>query len=37
MVRWLQQQGLQAQSFATQYGDDAVEADAAAATEPAAT
>jgi putative mRNA 3-end processing factor len=36
MVRWLQQQGLQAQSFVTQYGDDTVEADAAAATEPAA-
>ena len=28
MVRWLQQQGLQAQSFATAYGDDAIEADA---------
>jgi putative mRNA 3-end processing factor len=26
MVRWLQQQGLQAGSFATQYGDDAAEA-----------
>ena len=32
MVRWLQQQGLQAQSFATAYGDDAIEADAADAT-----
>ena len=32
MVRWLQQQGLQAQSFATAYGDDAIEADAAAPT-----
>jgi putative mRNA 3-end processing factor len=31
MVRWLQQLGLQAQSFATAYGDDSVEADAAAA------
>ena len=31
MVRWLQQQGLQAQSFATAYGDDAIEA---AATQP---
>ena len=29
MVRWLQQQGLQAQSFATAYGDDTLEADAA--------
>jgi putative mRNA 3-end processing factor len=26
MVRWLQQQGLQAGSFATKYGDDAAEA-----------
>jgi putative mRNA 3-end processing factor len=26
MVRWLQQQGLQAGSFQTQYGDDAAEA-----------
>jgi putative mRNA 3-end processing factor len=32
MVRWLQQHGLQAQSFTTSYGDDTVEADAAAAT-----
>jgi len=31
MVRWLQQQGLQAGSFATAYGDDALEADTAAA------
>ncbi len=31
MVRWLTQQGLQAQAFATEYGDDAVEADAGAA------
>lgn len=29
MVRWLQQRGLQAGSFATEYGDDAVEAGAA--------
>ena len=39
MVRWLMQQGLQAQAFATEYGDDAVEADAGAAPaaeEPAA-
>ena len=35
MVRWLQQQGLQAGSFVTQFGDDAVESDAAAA--PSAT
>ena len=34
MVRWLQQQGLQAQSFATAYGDDAIEADAADAAAP---
>lgn len=32
MVHWLQQQGLQAQSFTTVYGDDTVEADAADAT-----
>jgi putative mRNA 3-end processing factor len=32
MVRWLSQQGLQAQAFTTVYGDDAIEADAAAAT-----
>jgi putative mRNA 3-end processing factor len=32
MVRWLQQHGLQAQSFTTSYSDDTVEADAAAAT-----
>jgi putative mRNA 3-end processing factor len=32
MVRWLQQQGLQAESFRTEFGDDALaEADAAAA------
>ncbi|MCW5658363.1 MAG: ligase-associated DNA damage response exonuclease [Burkholderiaceae bacterium] len=31
MVRWLQQQGLQAEAFATEYGDDAIEADAGAA------
>ncbi|HEY6514428.1 MAG TPA: ligase-associated DNA damage response exonuclease [Burkholderiaceae bacterium] len=37
MVRWLQQQGLRAQSFATVYGDDAVEADAADAAQPTAT
>jgi putative mRNA 3-end processing factor len=30
MVRWLQQQGLRAESFATEYGDERVEADAAA-------
>jgi putative mRNA 3-end processing factor len=34
MVRWLQQRGLQAQSFATEYGDDALDADTAL--EPAA-
>ncbi|HYF20961.1 MAG TPA: ligase-associated DNA damage response exonuclease [Ramlibacter sp.] len=34
MVRYLQEQGLQAEGFDTEYGDDAVEADAAA--EPAA-
>ena len=33
MVRWLQQQGLQAGSFRTQYGDDAEEAAAEAAPE----
>jgi putative mRNA 3-end processing factor len=32
MVRWLQQQGLQAGSFATAYGDDTLEADATGAT-----
>ncbi|MFI4930717.1 MAG: ligase-associated DNA damage response exonuclease [Burkholderiales bacterium] len=32
MVRWLQQQGLQAESFATAFGDDAIEADVADAT-----
>jgi putative mRNA 3-end processing factor len=38
MVRWLTAMGLQAQSFATAYGDDALEADtAAAATGPTAT
>jgi putative mRNA 3-end processing factor len=31
MVRWLQQQGLQAGSFRTEYGDDAAEADTPAA------
>ena len=31
MVRWLQQQGLQAASFATAYGDDALECDGATA------
>jgi putative mRNA 3-end processing factor len=35
MVRWLQQRGLQAHSFATAYGDDTVEADAAAASDGA--
>lgn len=29
MVRWLREQGLEAGAFATQYGDDTVEADAA--------
>ena len=33
MVRYLQEQGLQAEAFETEYGDDAIEADAAA--EPA--
>jgi putative mRNA 3-end processing factor len=32
MVRWLSQHGLHAQAFTTVYGDDAIEADAAAAT-----
>ena len=39
MVRWLLQQGLQAEAFVTEYGDDAIEADAIAtvsAEEPAA-
>jgi len=31
MVRWLSQQGLRAESFATAYGDDTLEADAAVA------
>jgi putative mRNA 3-end processing factor len=31
LVRWLREQGLQAGAFATQYGDDAVEADAVGA------
>jgi putative mRNA 3-end processing factor len=31
MVRWLQQHGLQAQAFVTEFGDDAIEADASAA------
>jgi putative mRNA 3-end processing factor len=31
MVRWLQQHGLQAQAFVTEYGDDTIEADASAA------
>jgi putative mRNA 3-end processing factor len=31
MVRYLQEQGLQAESFQTEYGDDVVEADTAAA------
>jgi putative mRNA 3-end processing factor len=35
MVRWLQQQGLQAGSFRTEYGDDALDEPAAAA-EPVA-
>jgi putative mRNA 3-end processing factor len=29
MVRWLSAQGLDASAFATEYGDDAIEADAA--------
>nr|WP_255429341.1 ligase-associated DNA damage response exonuclease [Ramlibacter albus] len=33
MVRYLTEQGLQAEAFETEYGDDVVEADAAAATE----
>ncbi|ADG17919.1 putative exonuclease involved in mRNA processing [Paraburkholderia atlantica] len=33
MVRWLNEQGLQASAFDTQYGDDTVEADAAGADE----
>ncbi|RFU48943.1 ligase-associated DNA damage response exonuclease [Paraburkholderia sp. DHOC27] len=37
MVRWLREQGLQAGAFATQYGDDVVEADAAGAAEAVAT
>jgi putative mRNA 3-end processing factor len=37
MVRWLREQGLEAGAFATQYGDDTVEADAAGADEPGAT
>jgi putative mRNA 3-end processing factor len=40
MVRWLTERGLQAQAFVTEYGDDAIEADAGAAVaavgEPAA-
>ena len=35
MVRWLQQQGLQAGSFQTEYGDDAIDDDAAGATDSA--
>ncbi len=31
MVRWLQQQGLQAESFITAYGDDAFDGDSGAA------
>jgi putative mRNA 3-end processing factor len=37
MVRWLNEQGLQAGAFETQYGDDTVEADAAGANEATAT
>ena len=33
MVRYLREQGLQAESFDTEYGDDVVEADLAAAPE----
>jgi putative mRNA 3-end processing factor len=36
MVRYLKEQGLQAQAFDTEYGDDVVEADAAAGEEGAA-
>lgn len=36
LVRWLQDQGLQAEAFATEYGDDAVEADAAPEATPGA-
>ncbi|HYJ98359.1 MAG TPA: DNA ligase-associated DEXH box helicase, partial [Burkholderiaceae bacterium] len=39
MVRWLLQQGLQAEAFVTEYGDDAIETDAVATVtteEPAA-
>jgi putative mRNA 3-end processing factor len=36
MVRWLQQQGLQAGSFSTEYGDDAADEAAAAPTPPLA-
>ncbi|MDI7047175.1 hypothetical protein QMN58_27125, partial [Escherichia coli] len=35
MVRWLREQGLEAGAFATQYGDDTVEADALGADEAA--
>jgi putative mRNA 3-end processing factor len=31
MVRWLREQGLEAGAFTTEYGDDAIEADAAEA------
>jgi len=37
MVRWLREQGLDAGSFATEYGGDNVEADAQGAQEVAAT
>jgi putative mRNA 3-end processing factor len=33
MVRYLIEQGLQAEAFETEYGDDVIEADAAAASE----
>ncbi|MEI6003283.1 ligase-associated DNA damage response exonuclease [Paraburkholderia bengalensis] len=33
MVRWLREQGLEAGAFATEYGDEALEADAAAGSE----
>jgi putative mRNA 3-end processing factor len=36
MVRWLNSRGLQAQAFATEYGDDVIEADAAVAEDAAA-
>ncbi len=37
MVRWLREQGLEAGAFKTEYGDDAIEADAAEAAGSAGT